>query len=189
MMKWLILGFAAMTMVHVTAAEAQRGRVSLEIDPITTALGARNVLLYFSPSDHWTVSGIAFAADFPEWVDDLMSYKNRDKNFDSQINLSAGVGADYYFQPSREGMHVGLILFLWNFEVSRNQDTAEFSNFEVLPRIGYRVFPFENSGLYFDAFGGLQFEFEAKGDPWVDGEEVERTPALPFATVHLGFHF
>ena len=173
------------------SAQDNRGQFAVEFDPITTSLGARNLLLYYEPNalEHWTFSGIVFAADFPDWVDDLMSYRNRDKNFESKIAPSLGAGTDYFFNRNKEGAHLGVILFLWNYEVSRNAQKAEFSNLEILPRVGYRYFPFSGVDLFLDAFAGLQFEIRAGGNNSLDGEEVEPTPILPFMTVHLGYHF
>lgn len=170
---------------------ADRGPVAIEFDPITTVMGARNLLVHIEPSGvpHWTFGGIVFAADFPTWMDNFLSYRNRHAGFDSRIELSGGVATDYYFDGARQGLHVGAIAFVWNYKVSRNNDVGRFSNLEFMPRVGYRYFPFERVSIYLDAFAGLQTELHLTGDNIVDGSQVRTTPILPFGTVHLGFHF
>ncbi|MEZ4364109.1 MAG: hypothetical protein R3B48_28305 [Kofleriaceae bacterium] len=185
------LGLALALLTSVSPARAERGPVAVEFDPITTTLGARNLLVHIEPAavPHWTFGVIAFAADFPDWVDHLMSYRNRDAGFDSRIELSGGVATDYYLDAARHGVHVGVIAFVWNYRVARNGDVARFANLEVLPRVGYRYFPFLEVALYLDAFAGLQTELRLTGDDVVDGSEVKTTPILPFGTVHVGYHF
>lgn len=177
--------------VAATPANADRGPLAVEFDPITTAMEARNLLVHLEPkaTPHWTFGAIAFAADFPDWVDDLMSYRNRDAGFDSRIELSWGLATDYYLDPRRQGLHVGAIAFVWNYRVARNGDVTRFSNLEIMPRAGYRYFPFRQVAIYLDAFAGLQAELHLTGDHEVDGVDVKATPLLPFGTVHLGYHF
>ena len=142
-MKFLII-FLAISSLQIDA-KAQNSEFAVEFDPITTAVGAKNLLLYYEPKEsHWTFSAIGFSADFPEWVTDFMSHKNKGKGFDYEIKPSLGLGTDYFVNKNKTGAHYGLILFLWNYEVSRNNQTAEFSNLEILPRAGYRYFPFSS---------------------------------------------
>ncbi|MEZ4403939.1 MAG: hypothetical protein R3B06_28200 [Kofleriaceae bacterium] len=185
------LGVVVAAAALAPAAHAERGPVAVEFDPLTTALGARNLLVHVEPAavPRWTFGAIVFAADFPDWVDHLMSYRNRDAGFDSQIGLSGGLATDYYPDPRRQGLHLGVIAFVWNYRVARGGDVTRFANLEVLPRVGYRYFPVRRLGLYLDGFAGLQAEFRLTGDAVVDGATVRTTPVLPFGTVHLGYHF
>jgi len=166
------------------------GWVAVEFDPATTALGARNVFVYVEPPDtHWSASLGIFAADFPGWVNDILSYRNRDAGLDIDVRVSPGATVDYFLSAQKTGWHGGLMTFLWRYEVSRGGDVGRFTNHVLLPRVGYRWFPFDGINVYLDPFAGLMFEYRVSGDSTVDGERVRPTPIVPFATVHAGFHF
>ncbi len=167
------------------------GWVGLELDPLTTPLGARNLFVYLEPPSlpHWSVSLGVFASDFPDRVDELLSYRNRNRDFDIKVRLSPGLTIDYFLAGKRHKWHVGLMSFLWRYEVERNGDVATFTNHVILPRVGYRWFPFESVNVYLDPFVGLMTEYKVAGEANVDGDEVKPTPIIPFATAHLGFHF
>ena len=167
------------------------GWVGVELDPMTTALGARNLLLYIEPPalPHWSLSGVIFASDFPDFVDGMLSYRNRDKGLDIKVKASPGMTVDYFFEGPRQGWHAGVFMFLWRYEVERGGDRAAFINHIVLPRLGYRWFPFDAVDFYVDPFAGLMFEYTIDGDTRVDGTRAQPTPLIPFATVHAGYHF
>ncbi len=173
------------------ASPRDLGWISIELDPITTAMGAKNLLVNIAPPklSNWSLTGIAFAADFPGWVDNILSYRNRDEEFNSRINLSPGASVDYYIENERSGWHTGLLMFLWRYEVTRNNDRARFINHIVMPRVGYRWFPFETVDVYLDPFAGVMFEYNVDGNNQVDGSTVRPTPIVPFATIHAGYHF
>ncbi len=87
-MKRIIQTLGVLLALPVSAAHADEPRtlraIAVEFDPMTTPLGARNLLVTFEPPalPHTSFSAIAFASDFPTWVDDLMSYRNRGEGFD-----------------------------------------------------------------------------------------------------------
>jgi len=167
------------------------GWISVELDPLTTPIGARNLFLYIEPPalEHWSMSIGAFASDFPDAIDNIMSYRNRDAGFDIKVRLSPGLTVDYFLSGERSKWHVGVMMFLWRYEVERNGSQATFTNHVVLPRIGYRWFPFDSVNVYLDPFAGLMTEYTVSGDATVDGATVKATPIIPFASAHLGFHF
>ncbi len=109
--------------------------------------------------------------------------------YDSKINASAGLTVDYFARADRTGWHAGVFMFLWRYEVSRNGDTSRFVNHVIMPRVGYRWFPFHRTNFYVDPFLGLMTEYTVRGDSRVDGEVYRPTPLIPFATVHVGYHF
>ena len=167
------------------------GWVSVEFDPITTPLGARNLLVYLEPPalPHASFGAVAFASDFPGWVDDLMGYRNRGEGFDLRVRPSPGVVADWYLGEDRAGWHVGAFAFYWRYEAARGGDVARFQNLIAMPRVGYRWFPFDRLPVYLDPFVGAMFEARAGGESDLDGSRVRPSPVLPFATIHLGLHF
>lgn len=178
-----------------THAETPRARdlgwVSIELDPMTTPLGARNLLVYVEPPQlpHWSASIIAFAADFPDWMDDILSYRNRDGDFEHAIRPSPGITLDRFFTAERAGWHVGAFMFLWRHRVRRGGDEASYSTHVILPRVGYRWFPSRRVNFYVDPFAGVMFEYKIAGDNRVDGATHRPTPIIPFASVHMGYHF
>jgi len=167
------------------------GWVSLEFDPLTTPLGARNLFVYIEPPalPHVSFSVGVFAADFPDWMDEILSYRNRGADFDSQVRISPGFTVDYFADDERKGWHAGMFNFFWRYRVRRNGMEATFTNHVLLPRLGYRWFPWTSVDVYLDPFAGLMFEYKLGGDNNLDGDVVKPTPIIPFASVHAGFHF
>ena len=58
---------------NATPEDRQLGWVSLELDAVTTPLGARNLLLLVEPPDtHWSIGGGANGGDYVGIIDDLL---------------------------------------------------------------------------------------------------------------------
>ncbi|MEZ4652851.1 MAG: hypothetical protein R3E12_04395 [Candidatus Eisenbacteria bacterium] len=188
---WVVLLLASGVIGTTSAAERELGMFSVEFDPLTTPLGARNLLLYVEPDtwNHWSFSAIAFASDFPNWVDDLMGYRNADKGFDVRVRLSPGATVDRFFRNQRTGWHAGILAFVWRYEVARAEDQIKFEDLIIMPRLGFRWFLWENRNLYLDPFVGMMLERRLGGAAIVDGEQWKASPVLPFATIHVGYHF
>ena len=168
----------------------ERKLMALETDPITTALGAKTLSVLFEPAEleHWSLFTNLVSADFPDWMDDLLNPKNEGKGFDTRVVLGGGFAIDYFVKPQREGLYAGLLNLVFVNEVARSGQTDRLLSHNVIPRIGYRWYPFPKLGLYLNPFMGLRYEYLWSSEH-TGKLPFEAAGLGPFGTIHIGFHF
>ncbi|MEM7573949.1 MAG: hypothetical protein AAF433_13665 [Bacteroidota bacterium] len=186
----LFIGFVILNL-GLLAQTSSRHWLSLETDPITTVFGARTLSFTIEPlkPKHWSWFGNIVRADFPDWMDELLNPKNADKGFDSEISIGGGIGIDYFFKEDREGLYVGLLSLFFEYSISRDQLRAPLLTHNLIPRLGYRWYPWKKLSWYLNPFLGWRYE-HSFGKSLELGEQ-RFLPAgwQPFGTIHLGFHF
>lgn len=173
------------------AQESREAWLALETDPFSTVLGAKTLSIIIEPNifNHWSVFSNVVSADFPGWVDDFLNPKNRGKGFDSKINLGGGLAIDYFIREDHQGIYIGLINLFFHNEISRNGFFEKSKSHNVIPRVGYRWFPFEKKRLYLNPFLGMRYEYSIGEDIKLDGVTFKAAGFQPFATMHIGYHF
>ncbi|MGD1847983.1 MAG: hypothetical protein ACFB10_21530 [Salibacteraceae bacterium] len=172
-------------------AQTTRTWIGIETDPITTAFGARTLSAVVEPPKvaHWSLFLNVVRADFPGWMDDFLNPQNQDKGFESRVNIGGGFAVDYFLNEDRKGTYFGLVQLFFENKVSRNQASQTLLTHNLIPRVGYRWYPFSKANLYLNPFAGLRYEYAPRGDFSVDGTAFEAAGFQPFGTLHLGYHF
>lgn len=172
---------------------AQRaiGWLGVETDPMTTVFGARTLSILVEPqkTPHWSLFLNVVYADFPTWLDDLTNPKNEGKGFDTRILLGGGAALDYFLKEERVGTYFGMIHLFFENEVIKDNERQEVLTHNIIPRIGYRWYPFRRVNFYLNPFLGLRLEHDFGKGMQVSGKAYEAAGLQPFGTMHVGYHF
>lgn len=172
--------------------EIDKSSFSLEIDPISTLLGAKTIWGVFHPKSnaHYTLGLNLFTSDFSNKVDDLLNPKNKGKEFETKVKVGGGISIDYFFTENHEGYHIGVANLLFNNEVSLFSEPQSFISHNIIPRLGYRWHPFSKKGLYLNPFLGLRFEYAFRKVQFQpQGVEFKTAGLQPFGSIHVGYKF
>ena len=192
MIKKLVVFF--LLMANLSFAQSQdspRGWLSLETDPFTTIFGAKTLSATIEPKSwqHWSLFLNVSQADFPNWMDDLLNPNNKGKGFDAKIDIGAGFGIDYFFDSERKGTYIGVINLFFDNKISAADLNANVLTHNIIPRIGYRWYPFEKRHFYLNPFAGFRYEYSLEERPSLGGQNFESAGLQPFGTLHIGVHF
>ena len=133
------------------------------------------------------LSAVAFSGEFPGFAQRALRFAD-DEGVRWRIAPSFGAGIDYFPVERAAGLFVGVVVLQFRNKLERSGDRSSFQSLNIIPRVGYRYFPFAGSGLYVTPFAGPRFEFKIAGSNTVDGAVFEPTRIAPFATVHVGVH-
>ncbi len=190
MIKYFILFLFAGISVQ-SSGQKNQSWLAVETDPMTTVFGAKTLSVVIEPEriKHWSLFLNGVSADFPNWVNDLLNPHNKDKKFDSKIALGGGFAVDYFMKPERKGYYIGLINLFFNNQVTGDNETKEVMSHNIIPRVGYRWYPFKKTDLYLNPFLGIRYEYLVKEQIIVGGEEFKAAGFGPFGTMHVGYHF
>ncbi|KJD31195.1 hypothetical protein PW52_16770 [Tamlana sedimentorum] len=182
----LVLNFS-----KIYAQEKEKSWIGLETDPISSAFGAKTLSVVIEPqkSHHWSLFLNVVNADFPNWMDDFLNPKNKGKGFDSKINIGGGFAIDYFIKEERKGVYLGLINLFFQNEISRNTVSGKVLTHNIIPRVGYRWYPFKKAKLYVNPFLGLRYEYSFQNTLMIDGAVFTPAGIQPFGTIHIGYHF
>ncbi|MEL7427049.1 MAG: hypothetical protein AAFN81_28910 [Bacteroidota bacterium] len=185
---------ASLLLLSVTISKGQapkRNWLGIETDPVSTALGAQTLSIIAEPRtiDHWSLFLNVVRADFPSWMDDFLNPNNEGQNFASRITIGGGVALDYFPREEKEGLYFGLINLFFRNEISRNNASSSILTHNIIPRIGFRWYPFTKTNFYLNPFFGLRYEYSWQSQPTVDGTIYSAAGLQPFGTLHLGYHF
>ncbi len=163
----------------------------METDPVSTMFGAKTLSFIVEPQEieHWSLFLNAVSADFPKWVDDLLNPKNRTTGLETKIILGGGFAIDYFPKVTRKGYYFGLINLIFNNRIIGSSETKESLSHNIIPRIGYRWYPFTKANFYINPFLGLRYEYLLDDHVTVNGQKFRGAGFGPFGTVHIGYHF
>lgn len=185
--------FIFLIIIPLVASEAQKPKtwLAIETDPITTLFGATTLSVLIEPQrvGNWSLSTNIVAADFPDWMDNLLNPANKGKGFDTRIAIGGGFAIDYFLKAEREGCYVGFINLFFQNKVEKGGASGDVLSHNIIPRVGYRWYPFERSNFYVNPFLGIRYEYLPKHRLIVGGEEFEAAGFGPFGTIHIGYHF
>ncbi|MEL6659656.1 MAG: hypothetical protein AAFR36_24550 [Bacteroidota bacterium] len=189
--KTLIAGLLLLSVIQSNAQALSRGWLGIETDPVSTTLGARTLSVIVEPRtvDHWSLFLNVVRADFPDWMDDFLNPNNKGKNFTSRIAIGGGFALDYFPKQNREGLYFGLVNLFFQNEISRNTASRSIVTHNIIPRMGFRWYPFKKTNLYLNPFFGLRYEYSWQKSSTVDGTNHSTAGLQPFGTLHLGYHF
>ncbi|MEO0727321.1 MAG: hypothetical protein AAFZ63_22430 [Bacteroidota bacterium] len=189
--KIILASLLLLMVIPCIGQELERNWLAIETDPVSTALGARTLSVIVEPStiDHWSLFLNVVRADFPDWMDDFLNPNNKGENFTSRITIGGGFALDYFPKQSRDGLYFGLINLFFRNEISRNTTQRSILTHNIIPRMGFRWYPFEKTKLYLNPFFGLRYEYSWQKESTVDGTLYSAAGLQPFGTLHLGYHF
>ncbi|MCE7995572.1 MAG: hypothetical protein HEP71_26575 [Roseivirga sp.] len=190
MKRYFLLVLLASLVIQANA-QNDKSWLAIETDPMTTVFGAKTISLLVEPEGlkHWSIFTNLVSADFPQWMDDLLNPKNKDKGIDSKIKIGGGFALDYFFKPEREGYYVGLINLFFNNELEKGVARETVLSHNIIPRVGYRWCPFKGRNFYLNPFLGIRYEYLIEEAVSLQGETFKAAGIQPFGTVHIGYHF
>jgi hypothetical protein len=167
------------------------GIISIETDPVTTAFGARTISMLLEPEkiEHWSVFINVVSADFPNWMDDILNPNNKNKGFQTSIKIGGGLSVDYFFNNDRHGWYTGVMNLIFVNEIVDGEQEVEVVTHNIIPRVGYRKFIWEDKGWYVNPFFGLRYEHDFSKNSKLNSSEFKPAGIQPFGTVHIGYHF
>ena len=165
--------------------------IAIETDPISTTFGAKTFSVLVEPAQlpHWSLFVNVVSADFPDWMDDFLNPKNKGKGFDIKIGIGGGFAFDYFLKPERTGLYFGMINLFFQNDITLNNATKKILTHNVIPRAGYRWYPFSRTAFYLNPFFGFRYEYALEGALRIENQEFTPAGIQPFATLHIGYHF
>lgn len=106
--------------------------------------------------DNWQIGAIGFSVVPPDFIKNTF-FENSD-NINLKRNYALEIFANYYLRKDRKGIYAGILggpeWFMLEDKLTGSHDTIIKSY--IVPRLGMRVFPFQNIG-YIDASFGWSF--------------------------------
>ncbi|MEM9897552.1 MAG: hypothetical protein AAF789_14420, partial [Bacteroidota bacterium] len=139
--------------------------------------------------EHLSLFANVISADFPDWMDNLLNPNNKDQGFDHSISIGGGAALDYFLRANREGLYFGMINLFFNNEVARGGQSVSILSHNIIPRAGYRWYPFKTTTFYLNPFAGFRYEYLISEEVIVDGSAYDGASLQPFGTIHIGYHF
>lgn len=137
---------------------------------------------------HLRTSAEVWGMDMPGFAVDLAP-ENQGEGWRRRVDV--GIAPAIAWHPWKEGrgFHAGVMLNAMRSTVSRqgHPGEASFWTFEVLPRVGFRWFPFRDRGFFVDPWLGIG-QLTRPGTPApIGGEIYEEPPLQPIGTLHIGW--
>lgn len=179
-----IMAFSAM-------GQDEKTKISLEIDPATYVFKGYSAHIRIQPkhSEHMLFGAGIYAMDMPSLFVNL-NPENRNENWDVRLNLGYGLFGEYHFREVNRRLFAGAQVSIQDYKVEQNEikGKAEFSNFLVMPYVGYTLQPFDFP-LYFKLWGGVGYTSKINGSPTLQNQEYDISPITMFATLHVGYSF
>lgn len=178
---------------HFRASGQNQGNswMAIETDPISTVFGAKTLSILVEPTQlpHWSLFFNVVNADFPDWMDDFLNPKNKGKGFDTKIGIGGGFAFDYFLKTERKGLYLGLINLFFQNDITLNDAKEKILTHNVIPRVGYRWYPFTKAAFYLNPFLGIRYEYALEGAVRIENQEFTPAGLQPFGTLHIGYHF
>lgn len=165
--------------------------ISFETDPMTSILGAKTLSIIVEPkaSSHWSLFTNIVRADFPSWVDDMINPHNKDKGFQSCITIGGGIGTDYFFSSAKTGFYAGALQLFFRYRITQASRKQYLTSYNLIPRLGYRWYPFSTHHFYINPFMGVRYETLITQASSTHNPTYQAAGFQPFGTIHLGYHF
>ncbi len=164
--------------------------ISLETDPSTFMFGGYALHLRIKPanSQHLVVGLGTYAMDMPDF---FIGKENSNNGWNVRINSALSVFGEYYFTEANNKWFAGLQLGVQNYK-NTNDNVAgletKYSNFLVMPSIGYTWTPFKFP-LYIKPWLGIGYMTKISGSNELGNYKYTISPIVPFPTVHIGYTF
>jgi|GEM_PF-5563558 len=189
--KLFLSGLFLLFFFSAAAQNQSNGWIAIETDPVSTAFGAKTLSVLVEPTQlpQWSLFVNVVSADFPGWMDDFLNPKNKDKGFDSKIEIGGGIALDYFLKPERKGLYIGLINLFFRNDITLNDAKDKILTHNVIPRAGYRWYPFTKTAFYLNPFLGVRYEYALGAAVRIENQEFTSAGIQPFATLHIGYHF
>ena len=106
--------------------------------------------------DNWQIGAIGFSVVPPDFIKN--TFFENSENINLKRNYALEIFANYYLRKDRKGIYAGILggpeWFMLEDKLTGSHDTIIKSY--IVPRLGMRVFPFQNIG-YIDASFGWSF--------------------------------
>ncbi|HYG40722.1 MAG TPA: hypothetical protein VD908_18985 [Cytophagales bacterium] len=165
---------------------------SIETDPSTFAFNgyAFHIRIKPSQSKRLLIGAGTYALDFPGFLVN-MNPENKDNDWNVRINSAYSLFAEYYFKEANTGWFVGLQTGVQNYKNTNGNIVnkhSKYSNFLVMPSIGYTWQPFKFP-LYLKPWAGVGYTTKISGNNSIDEMTYNIAPFTSFVTLHLGYTF
>ncbi len=194
----LFIAFLFLTSyVSINAQESdvrkKRSDFSIETNTTPWVFGGYAIGVNYKPEKlkHWGfLVGIAGNADFSPFIVDVFKPQNRNKGIDWEVSQAYVVAVDYHLKPNtNEGTYVGLFNFIFENDLQKNGEQAEFTSHTVLARTGYRWYPGKQNQFYLNPWGGIGTEYKWSGEQTVANTTWETSGFAYFVSLNAGFTF
>ena len=180
---------AVVVVVSVACAQgAAQTRVSVASDVTPWTLSGYSVVATVEPVAHWRFSAEVWGFEFPSLLVELND-ANQDEGWRRRVDVAVAIYADYALNPDGGGFHFGVAVDAIRSTVRRSgvPGDGSFWSLEVLPRVGYRWFVWDDLGLFLNPWVGAGPLVAVESLPVVGGERFEESGVQAVGTVHLGW--
>lgn len=169
-------------------------KTAVEIDPSTFLFEGYAGHVRFTPTDpsSWAFGLGAYRMRFPHVLVDINPENSSE---DWSVNLASGIGlfGEYFFDEQQSGWYIGTQVAVQTYEVKHKDsgdESATFSNFLIMPSIGYRwMLSDTGQGFFIKPWFGLGYTQKVDGKTTLGTNEYDISPLVPFMTVHIGYQF
>jgi hypothetical protein len=164
--------------------------ISIETDPSAFVFGGYALHFRIKPKNtqHLLIGAGTYGMDMPAFLIN-MNADNKDKGWNVRIKSAYALFGEYYFKEANNKWFVGLQVGMQNYENTNNNlpnEVSNYSNFLIMPSIGYNWQPF-SFPLYFKPWLGLGYTSKISGDNSIDDITYNISPLVPFVTLHVGY--
>lgn len=164
---------------------------SIETDPATFLLDGYSLHFRFTPSsaEHWVFGAGIYAMEFPGFLRNIV-LTNADSDLDLKLTHGYGLFSEYYLRADRQGWFVGGQVAVTQFELHNPSlgSDAHYTTLLIMPRIGYRWYPFQNR-FYLLPWLGAGYTPRLSGETSVGSKRYHLSNFLPLFALHLGYDF
>ena len=182
-MKTLFTIITSLITLFSFSQDSLRNRYSVATDLSPYAFNGYSLKLGITPKSHpkYDLSVEVFSMEIPELVINLNS-KNKDKDWKEKVNYGVALYGDKKLGEKRNSFWVGAGIVYLNQTVSNPIEHNQFNQLEILGRINYKWFPF-NNGFYINPY------FALAGRQKIGGENgsYQLAPLMGFLSVYLSW--
>lgn len=172
------------------AASTAVAKVGVSTDATPWFLRGYSVIVNVEPAStpHLRTSLEVWGMDFPDFAVALNDH-NAGEAWQRRVDVGIAPAVAWHPWQEAEGFHTGLLLNAMRSTVTRDghPETARFWTAEAVPRVGFRWFPVDDSGLFIDPWLGLGVLAQLGRPDVVGGEAYAEARLQPLGTLHIGW--
>lgn len=177
----------SLILLLIAPAEAAIG---VSTDAFPWALRGYSAIVNVEPNTtpHLRTSLEVWGMDMPAFAVELAP-ENHGEGWRRRVDVGVAPAVAWHPWQEGEGLHAGIMLNAMRSTVSRADldGRSRFWTLEILPRVGFRWFPFEDRGLFIDPWLGIG-QLNQLGAPAKVGGEAYAEPGFqPLGTLHVGW--
>lgn len=185
----LTLSALLLTLISFAQTDSLKSQWSLAFDVSPYAMKGNSVKLSFIGKNcqKWEIHTEFFSMEYPKLMLNL-NPANKTQDWTLKVNRGISLYTDYKVSTTKP-IYIGTAFVHLTEELGLNDQTTEYTLFEMLLRVHYKWYPGDQSNFFVNpyfAFGGRGL---LSGNHTIDGNQFEIIKAISLASIYLGYSF